>query len=947
MANKSIYDAFERMWQHIIAVAGGKSDRIHDHDDIYYEKTEVDNLLNNIDISSKADLIDGKVPSAQLPSYVDDIIEGTYVSSTEFKDTESNIITAESGKIYVDITTNKSYRWSGSQYIELTSSTLILGDTPETAYRGDLGKIAYKHSQASGNPHETTAADIGAATQEDIPTKISQLENDSGFSDGDMKKAIYDKNNDGIVDNAEKVNGFTVGCNVPNNAIFTDGQVSQTKTSSSNNQYPLLLSYTPNLATDKTEAVRFIPDVTLNPSTSTITANITGRAGHADYADSAYTANDAEYADNAGHADSADTANNAGYADNAGHANTADVANEANSASYANSAYTANSASYADSANEASSAEYANNARYADTARYANSAGATIGALTINVNGTTKTFNGSSDQSVEINASSLGLGVSGAMHFRGIVTSLPNSGNTNGDVVLYGNKEYVWNTDTWVELGDEGSHALKTITISAGSGLTGGGTLEANRTISHGDTSTQASIAADGRRYITGVTLDDYGHVTGLTTNTETVTNTTYTIATGDSNGQIKVTPSSGTAYNVLVKGLGSAAYTASTAYAPASHTQAASTITGLATVATSGNYNDLSNKPTSLPASDVSAWAKAATKPTYTAAEVGALPSTTTIPTVYNGTLTIKKNGTSVGTFTANQSTSSDINIIVPTKVSELTNDSGFKTTDNNTTYTFATGSTNGTFTVTPLGGTAQSVAIKGLGSLAYSSATIPTVNNGTLTIQRNGANVTTFSANQSGNATANIIDNDTLNTTGSSNNTGKLFLVGAGSQNAAGVVTYSNSGVYMQNGSLTASTVYGAVWNDYAEYRQSDITEAGRVICENGDDTLSLSTERLQPGASIVSDTFGFAIGETDECKTPVAVSGRVLVYPYEDRESYKPGDAVCAAPNGTVSKMTREEIREYPERIIGTVSAIPSYETWGTGNVKVNGRIWVKVK
>jgi hypothetical protein len=41
-----------------------------------------------------------------------------------------------------------------------------------------------------------------------------------------------------------------------------------------------------------------------------------------------------------------------------------------------------------------------------------------------------------------------------------------------------------------------------------------------------------------------------------------------------------------------------------------------------------------------------------------------------------------------------------------------------------------------------------------------------------------------------------------------------------------------------------------------------------------------------------------------------------------------------------------MTREEIRNYPERIIGTVSAIPSYEYWGENNVPVNGRIWIKV-
>jgi hypothetical protein len=41
-----------------------------------------------------------------------------------------------------------------------------------------------------------------------------------------------------------------------------------------------------------------------------------------------------------------------------------------------------------------------------------------------------------------------------------------------------------------------------------------------------------------------------------------------------------------------------------------------------------------------------------------------------------------------------------------------------------------------------------------------------------------------------------------------------------------------------------------------------------------------------------------------------------------------------------------MTREEIMMYPERIIGVVSAIPEYETWGTGNVKVNDRIWIKL-
>lgn len=77
--------------------------------------------------------------------------------------------------------------------------------------------------------------------------------------------------------------------------------------------------------------------------------------------------------------------------------------------------------------------------------------------------------------------------------------------------------------------------------------------------------------------------------------------------------------------------------------------TTARSAIGNLATVASSGDYNDLTNKPT--------------------------------IPTVNNATLTVQKNGTSVGTFTANASSNVTANITVPTKTSELTNDSGYIT--------------------------------------------------------------------------------------------------------------------------------------------------------------------------------------------------------------------------------------------------------------------------
>lgn len=148
---------------------------------------------------------------------------------------------------------------------------------------------------------------------------------------------------------------------------------------------------------------------------------------------------------------------------------------------------------------------------------------------------------------------------------------------------------------------------------------------------------------------------------------------------------------------------------------------------------------------------------------------------------------------------------------------------------------------------------------------------------------------------------------------------------------------------------GDIYANHVYGAVWNDYAECRESnEFINAGYVVKENGDDTLSLADGRLIYGCSIVSDTFGFMIGETAKAHTPIAVSGRVLAYPYENREVFRSniGCFVCSGPNGTVSLMDKEEVWNHPEAIIGQVSAVPDYEYWGN-NVKVNGRVWIKVR
>lgn len=168
---------------------------------------------------------------------------------------------------------------------------------------------------------------------------------------------------------------------------------------------------------------------------------------------------------------------------------------------------------------------------------------------------------------------------------------------------------------------------------------------------------------------------------------------------------------------------------------------------------------------------------------------------------------------------------------------------------------------------------------------------------------------------------------------------------------QTISGQKTFNDNiegfGNWNTTGTITGSMVYGAVFNDYAEYRECYELKSGLCVCECGNGKLDISKYRLQPGANIISDTFGFAVGQTNQCQTPIAVSGRVLAYPYEEKELYTAGDAVCAGPNGTISKMTREEIREYPERIVGTVSEIPTYNYWGTNNVKVDGRIWIKVK
>lgn len=101
-----------------------------------------------------------QVDSGYLPSYVDDVIEAANFAALP--------VTGETGKIYVTLDDNLTYRWSGSAYVEISKS-LALGETSSTAYRGDRGKTAYDHSQATGNPHGTAIADISTLTGKITP----------------------------------------------------------------------------------------------------------------------------------------------------------------------------------------------------------------------------------------------------------------------------------------------------------------------------------------------------------------------------------------------------------------------------------------------------------------------------------------------------------------------------------------------------------------------------------------------------------------------------------------------------------------------------------------------------------------------------------------------------------------------------------------------------------
>lgn len=187
---------------------------------------------------------------------------------------------------------------------------------------------------------------------------------------------------------------------------------------------------------------------------------------------------------------------------------------------------------------------------------------------------------------------------------------------------------------------------------------------------------------------------------------------------------------------------------------------------------------------------------------------------------------------------------------------------------------------------------------------------------------------------------------NSDNLKITEDNSSTAKLPILFSAATPTSG----DNAAVaYNTNVSVLPSSgvLYGAAWNDYAEYRKLENDEIipGKVVSETGHDSVKYTTSRLEFAPAVISDTYGMVIGEDGNGNVPLAIGGKVLVYSYEDKNSYRIGDAFCSGPNGTISRMTRQEIRDYPDRILGYYVGVPKEQEFN--NIPVNGRIWIRIK
>ena len=113
----------------------------------------------------------GKVPSSQLPSYVDDVIEGYYYNGAFYEDSaHTTQITPATGKIYVDLSTEKAYRWSGTVYVEISQGSVVSTATGTIGTSATSATVNY-----SGTLINAYATMSGAVVMLDIAVAASSV----------------------------------------------------------------------------------------------------------------------------------------------------------------------------------------------------------------------------------------------------------------------------------------------------------------------------------------------------------------------------------------------------------------------------------------------------------------------------------------------------------------------------------------------------------------------------------------------------------------------------------------------------------------------------------------------------------------------------------------------------------------------------------------------------
>lgn len=138
-------------------------------------------------IQNKADLVNGTIPSNQLPSYVDDVVEGEYIDATTFNDTNSTPISPlEQSKIYVDIENDVTYRWSGSMLVQLHDNNLSAGSGVQITPTGQirLGSPLETFTQIPLNSNSLRIGDASGTSVFITPTFLSVTSSGSLLMNG-------------------------------------------------------------------------------------------------------------------------------------------------------------------------------------------------------------------------------------------------------------------------------------------------------------------------------------------------------------------------------------------------------------------------------------------------------------------------------------------------------------------------------------------------------------------------------------------------------------------------------------------------------------------------------------------------------------------------------------------------------------------------------------------